>query len=234
MNDTFSFNRFAAVLKKDFADYIRRLGITMLLCVLVSSFFFWIISVVYHTDVSPNARMSMMVVVTVLAVMAAPSRVYGKANKPCEGVTFAMLPASALEKFLSMFVLCSLLTPVVCYAGNMLVDALLTLLPLGGFHDFVAFPDVNLTTWTFAVLWFLLISSFFMFGNMLFKNLKLGKLVLAILAFLFVVVCMSQSHLFLKAMETLATHSWMPYVVLIALDAAFYYCAFLRIKHVRY
>ena len=104
-------------------------------------------------------------------------------NLPREGVGFAMMPATNLEKFFSMFLYCSLVTPVVTLVGSWLVDCLMTLLPFGGFKDFAMYEDFlrNISFGDFMMLAVSLVtaawaeSSIFMFGNMVFKRRKAGK-----------------------------------------------------------
>ena len=76
-------------------------------------------------------------------MMMVPSKVYGNANLSREGVSFAMLPASSLEKFISMFLYCAIVTPVIVFFGGYLVDALLSLFPFGGFEKPIRLHTLN-------------------------------------------------------------------------------------------
>ena len=145
----------------------------------------------------------MLCIWTFLAMMLVPSKVYGNANLSREGVGFAMLPASSLEKFVSMFLYCAIVTPIVVFFGGYLVDALLSVFPFGGFekpihlytiNDFVrmmdnsegviqngnmelSFGDVFPIAVIRTSLYVGIIqwAAIFMLGNMLFKKHKAGK-----------------------------------------------------------
>ena len=132
--------------------------------------------------------------------MQAPSRVYGKVNWEKEGVSFAMLPASSLEKFLSMVFFCVVVTPLLLFFGGFLVDTLLSLLPFGHYdesihlyslneiHDMLCDEegifqmDPNSDTYfsvgvfrTIVYFLVILLISLFMLGNMIFKRRSAGK-----------------------------------------------------------
>ena len=192
MNNTFSFERFGKVLTMDFKNYIRNFGISLLvMCCMPAAH--WILSLLFGIDGSTILRGIMIFVVCCFGVILAPVKVYGKANLPREGVAYAMLPASSLEKFLSMFVFCAIVTPIVCLAGGWLIDTLLTVLPFGGFKEYVNMFAVNkifddaenvgdliqvvtpFKMWYSIVLGMLFWSAVFMLGNMLFKKRKVGK-----------------------------------------------------------
>ena len=68
--------------------------------------------------------------------MMVPAKAFGDINLPREGVSYAILPVSNLEKYLSYALYC-LLTPVVIFIGSWAFDSLLTLLPLGGFDHYI-------------------------------------------------------------------------------------------------
>ena len=138
MNDSFSFERFGKVLKMDFGNYVQSFGISMLVLCL-TPVALWIISILGKFPVDIEVRGSFMVTLIGLATILVPEKIYGHVNQPREGVGFAMLPATSSEKFFSMLVWCSLVTPLVCALGLYLVDTLLTVLPFGGFKEYVTF-----------------------------------------------------------------------------------------------
>ena len=54
-----------------------------------------------------------------------------------------MLPASSLEKFLSMFIHCAILTPFIIFCWAHVVDLLLSLFPFGGFEKPIHLYSLN-------------------------------------------------------------------------------------------
>ncbi|MBQ6771431.1 MAG: hypothetical protein IJP44_10715 [Bacteroidales bacterium] len=202
MNNTFNFNRFKNLLLKDGKMYIRNFGTSLIVWCCLNAIF-WIFNLLFGSTSNPQFRFGMLCVWTGLAMMMVPSKVYGNANLSREGVGFAMLPASSLEKFVSMFIYCAIVTPVVVFFGGYLVDALLSLFPFGGFEKpiqlhtlndlirvidnnegvvqagdmSVAFTDVFPIGVMRTSLYMGIIqwAAIFMLGNMLFKKHKTGK-----------------------------------------------------------
>lgn len=182
MNNKFKFKRFWQVAAYDWKRFIRNFGITLLVWISIPVMF-WVTSLVFDFEVDPGVRLFIIFGLIAITVMSAPSRIYGKVNQSREGVGFAMLPATNLEKFISMFLYCSLVTPFLTLVGAWLIDNLMTLLPFGGFKEFIPLQYI-LTDSSFSDLMLALVamvttawaeSSIFMFGNMIFKRRKSGK-----------------------------------------------------------
>lgn len=142
MNNTFAFNRLKNLLLKDGKMYIRNFGTSLIVWCCLNAIF-WIFNLLFGSETMPPIRFGMLCTWTALAMMMAPSKVYGNANLSREGVGFAMLPTSSLEKFISMFIYCAIVTPVVVFFGGYLVDALLSLFPFGGFEEPIHLYTIN-------------------------------------------------------------------------------------------
>jgi hypothetical protein len=202
MNNTFNFNRFKNLLLKDGKMYIRNFGTNLIVFCCLSAIF-WIFNLLFGSSSESTFRFGMLCTWTGLAMMMVPEKAYGKANLSREGVAFAMLPASSLEKFISMFLYCAIVTPVVVFFGGYLVDTLLSLFPFGGFEKPIHLHTINdivhmidnsegvvqsssmVTSFTdvfpIAVIRTSLYvgiiqwAAIFMLGNMVFKKHKVGK-----------------------------------------------------------
>ena len=142
MNNTFNFNRFKNLLLKDGKTYIRNFGSTLIAFCCMTAII-WIFSLLFGRPAEGVSRLVVIVASVIFAMMIAPSKVYGNANLSREGVGFAMLPASSLEKFISMFLYCAIVTPVVVFFGGYLVDTLLSLFPFGGFEKPIHLYTLN-------------------------------------------------------------------------------------------
>ena len=142
MNNTFAFNRFKNLLLKDGKMYIRNFGTSLIVWCCLNAIF-WIFNLLFGSETMPPIRFGMLCTWTALAMMMAPSKVYGNANLSREGVGFAMMPASSLEKFVSMFVYCAVVTPIVVFFGGYLVDAFLSIFPFGGFENPIRLYSLN-------------------------------------------------------------------------------------------
>ena len=202
MNNTFAFNRFKDLLLKDGKMYIRNFGTSLIVWCCLNAIF-WIFNLLFSSETMPPVRFGMLCIWTTLAMMMVPSKVYGNANLSREGVGFAMMPASSLEKFVSMFIYCAIVTPVVVFLGGYLVDAFLSIFPFGGFDGRIRIYTIGeivhmiddtsgvAQTGKASVLFsdifpvgvirtafytgIISWSAIFMLGNMLFKKHKAGK-----------------------------------------------------------
>ena len=142
MNNTFSFNRFKNLLLKDGKMYIRNYGTSLIVWCCLNAIF-WIFNLLFGSETMPPVRFGMLCTWTALAMLMVPSKVYGNANLSREGVGFAMMPASSLEKFVSMFVYCAIVTPIVVFFGGYLIDAFLSVFPFGGFEKPIRLYSLN-------------------------------------------------------------------------------------------
>ena len=203
MNNTFSFNRFKNLLLKDGKLYIRNFGTSLIVWCSLNAIF-WIFNLLFGSSTMPPVRFGMLCTWTALAMIMVPSKVYGNANLSREGVGFAMMPASSLEKFVSMFLYCAIVTPIVVFFGGYLVDTLLSLFPFGGFdkpirlytlneivsrmmtdnEGVVQMGELSISATTLFPIGVIRTSLYmgiiqwaalFMLGNMLFKKHKAGK-----------------------------------------------------------
>ena len=135
MENTFNFERFGKVFSLDVKRYVTQFGLTFLiLCAM--PIVMWLISLVFGFRMPCVARVTVTWMAIWLSAILVPAKAFGYINLQREGVSYAMLPASNLEKFLSIAILC-LLTPIAVMACSYGIDSLLTLLPWGGFNKFI-------------------------------------------------------------------------------------------------
>ena len=211
MNNTFSFKRFKNLLLNDGKMYYRNFGIMLLLLCCMPAIFM-VTHLLFGGKTGTEFRYIFINFIAIIAMMVVPEKVYGKANLSREGVGFAMLPASSLEKFLSMFIYCAVLTPIIAILGSYLIDTLLSFLPFSGmdkriplFSDeyyysniidieggVTPFSSSQVKTYLniYSIFHNLCFSAIFMLGNMVFKKHKTGKTIICILGATFVLfVC---------------------------------------------
>ena len=135
MNNTFNINRFGKLLAFDGRKYLRNFGITLaILCGL--NLVLWLLTLIFDFTMPTLPRWGIIYLAVFLGVIMVPAKAFGDINLSREGVRFAMLPVSNLEKYLSYVLFC-LLTPVVIIFGSWAIDSLLTLLPFGGFEHYI-------------------------------------------------------------------------------------------------
>ena len=138
MNNKFDWNRFCKVVHKDFRNMWPMFGITMLILAALP-FAVWLFMAVFGIDkaMPPDFRLIMIETMAMLAAIMAPSRMYRTWNLRNEGIYYAMLPASKLEKYCSALLFSLVVCPLSVYLGGMVLDVFLTLLPFGAWQDWL-------------------------------------------------------------------------------------------------
>lgn len=233
----FNLDRFVDILKKEWSEYFRAYGISLIVwsCIPV---LLWIATLVFDIQIDANSRGWFAGMMVFLAMMNVPEKVYGKVNLQREGVAYSMLPATAGEKFFSMMIYCSIVTPVLCFAGCMLMDFLMYLMPFGGFNDVIILPVLGFgKEYLLMILFLLIVSAVFMFGNMVFKKRKAGKTVAWIFLIGFVlvnVISLIFDNLVSIDFEILPGNEWTVNLVLAMIAAGFYFGTYRKIKTQKY
>lgn len=207
MNKTFDIKRFGNVLRHDAMSYLQNFGWTLVV-LLAIPILIWSILYINMDDteaVVNYERYGFLLVLAIIAMILAPSRLYKNANDSRKGIQFAMLPASNMEKFLSMSIYCLVVTPLLYLVGAVVIDCILTLIPGKNPYGWFVFrnifhtnimkvelnDDIFLMSLPFYQV-FLLLSyvSIFMFTNMIFKKRKVSKTIgiLALIGIIFMVI----------------------------------------------
>lgn len=220
MNNTFNIQRFGKILKHDglnfFPNFILSLAILWAIPVVI-----YLFTALMPTDGTVHiydamARINNIDFLLKIAIIIAPAILYKTCNDSRKGIGYAMLPASTLEKFLSMVIFCVIVTPIVYIAGALAIDSILALIngPYDGFALSMYFDKFSQIEYSFEqhgtkvmvddalpliisnlspafmrvlnILGTLMLSSIFMFGNMIFKKRKTGKMI-GILILLFII-----------------------------------------------
>ena len=223
MNNTLDIKRFGKILKHDglnfFPNMILALAILWAIPIIIYLFTSLIPSDETSKEFDAFPRISTIDFIKKIAIIIAPVRLYKYCNDSHQGITYAMLPASTLEKFLSMVIYCVIVTPIIYIAGALTIDSLLALFhgPYNGFavaYYFDSFAQFdhsieksqlvfneedalllfNSISSTYmliiGLLGTLMLSSIFMFGNMIFKKHKTAKMIgiLILLAIILMIV----------------------------------------------
>ena len=220
MNNTFNINRFGKILKHDGLNFFPNLILALAIIWAIPVVVYLFTSLMPSDDTTqiydPFSRIDLISTLSSIVLIIAPARLYRYCNDPRKGIGYAMLPASTLEKFLSMVIYCVIVTPIIYIAGALAIDSILALFngPYEGFAVsayFNKFAQINYfldndqmnglldDTWPIffnslsptimlllSLFGTLLLSSIFMFGNMIFKKHKTGKMI-GILIILFII-----------------------------------------------
>lgn len=240
MSNKFNFKRFGQVLAKDWKNYFRNFGISLIVwsCIPVLG---WITTLIFDFNMDLGTRTSIIGILFYSVLIFVPSKVYGKANLSRDGIGFATLPAASTEKFFSMMFYCSVLTPIIVGLGSWAIDTLLALLPFGGFNGFVALPKNRLGLMLVSIsCWVLLLSSIFLLGNMVFKKRKAGKTIAWGMLIVFVITMAFQLCNFWKVFARWQTNMkpgvfpWIFDAIILVVAIMFYILTYRRIKNQKY
>ena len=141
MNNTFEWSRFCKVVRKDFSNIWQNAGTSLLIITLLpilAWLLWWALSGIEEIPaIVPEVRWCFIAGSVMLAAIVSPSRMYRTSNLQKEGIYFAMLPASKLEKYLSMLLFTIVVCPLLCFLGGMVLDYFLTLLPFGPYNKWL-------------------------------------------------------------------------------------------------
>ena len=223
MNNTFNINRFGKVLKHDGLNFFPNMGLALAILWAIPVIFYLFVSLMpgHETHVfDAYSRIDTIDLILKITIIIAPARLYKYCNDQRQGISYAMLPASIFEKFLSMVIYCVIVTPIVYIAGALAIDSILALYngPYEGFavpiyfdkhaqlsyivdeHNMAGVFDDSWTVFlnslspTFmsflGMFGMLMLSSIFMFGNMIFKKHKTPKMIgiLILLSIIFMIL----------------------------------------------
>ena len=142
MNDTFDIKRLGRLIKYEVINYIPNFFKSLLIFASVIAAV-WIFSLTVDFNACPHSRALLVNVLFVLAIVLSPFIVYKDMNDRKKGYIYAMIPASTLEKLLSMIVLCVVIVPLLAYAVLTATDLLLWLLSKVGIGPFLHMEFYN-------------------------------------------------------------------------------------------
>ncbi len=149
MNEVFDIKRLWKLMQYEVVNYIPNFFKSLLIfsSVIAAT---WIFSLTVDFAVLPEGRDKLVATLFTLAVILSPFIVYKDMNNRKKGYIYAMIPASTLEKLLSMVVLCVVVVPVLSYAMLTATDLLLWLFTKIGMGSFYSMEFYNPFTETFA------------------------------------------------------------------------------------
>lgn len=195
-NNIFSINRFEKVIKNDISRYVPKYYGALLVFLSIMPFIAFINLVILDTTLGANTRLVLLFLITVVAAFVSPFIIYKTANHKKKGVDFIMLPASALEKFLSMVLITAILIPIGIMAAQIIIDTLISLILPSVFKGTLF--SINLfnleNIGKFGEI--MLFQCFALAGNMVFHQYKLSKSIACIFVLLMIVGSIMSSTLF--------------------------------------
>lgn len=187
MKEIFDINRFYKTVRNDLNTNGRRYFIALLIFMAIMPLYLLLRFILGGGPISINTRIISFVILAFILIFLAPFSLYKDANHRKRGLDFIMLPASGLEKFLSMFLICSIILPVTLIISYLFVDTILVAIPNRFYKDYIFSADLISWDNIRGFLSIILIQSTALCGNMLFRKNKVTKTILSFIAILFVV-----------------------------------------------
>ena len=209
MNNTFNFKRFGKYLAYDLKSVWEEQRVFLLTYALIPVItyivivFFALVGHGFSMDFSDYTlarpsialRVSVFSLVSVIFLIFFPSRTYGFITDKAKGSAWIQLPASRLEKFSSMMLICLVIIPVAFFCAYLISDALVCLVDKNcGSSIFSSWNSLDMTSYdedgkSFKIagkgIWFLAngvlqIVSVFLLGALIFKKNKVAKTILTL------------------------------------------------------
>ena len=205
MNNVFDLKRFGNYFLYDLRNAKNNYGLTLLIlgCMPIAIFLvvqlFSLIFYQHLTELVMAPKYIQIAIILLVATIGAGPRIYGHVTEKKAGSNFLMLPASTLEKWLSMGLVVCVAVPLVLFALQIASDALMSLVfptfyggrvyelvPLQEIKDSMVEHGVHFNfagylflEWCESVLVFTL-------GAIIFKKSKIAKTILCLMGISFI------------------------------------------------
>lgn len=206
MNETFDIKRLGTLLRYEIVNYIPHFFKSLLIFASVIAAV-WIFSLTIDAPIMQFGRAELVRALFILAIILSPFIIYKDMNNRKKGYIYAMIPASTLEKLLSMTVLCVAIVPLLTYAVLTGTDLLLWLLSKVGIGSFLYMELYN--PFTIAeivddeylqphiypifdsIIYFVNLIAYTMMFNTIFRKNKVLKTILFNISFTFAFVILT-------------------------------------------
>lgn len=171
MNNIFDIQRFGKVLVNDLKTKYKTKFFTITGIALYP--FIFVLLSLFNWDMfilGAELRQVFTMFIGAFSILLAPFVLYGNVNKKKRGTDYIMLPASAFEKYLSMLIMCIVVTPVTTVGACYLVDTVAaTIFP----NILPGYSVNNISIEWYVVLVVALYSSVSILGNLVFRKHKI-------------------------------------------------------------
>jgi len=207
MSNIFEIRRFCKYFTHDIKSLTTRYGISLAVLSLVPFITYFMMGTIMYLDHqdqgwsvdSASCAATSLAIAFISLMLSAPVKLYGSLTEKKAGSSWILVPASPLEKSLSMVIVSIVVLPLVVFAGNYVSLALLSLFDhsfTNELHTFLSEPldftgSVMYVSGKGIPMLFIGISQSiltFLLGAIVFKKAKPGKTIL---------VCFAISALFL-------------------------------------
>ncbi len=175
MNNTFDINRLGKLIRFDGVQFSQKLLKSIIIIEAAIFFGAWMFISALRTTSLPDERSFMFYLSVFLVSVFNIERLYGDNNDPKKGIQFAMLPASTLEKTISIIFYCCIVLPLTCLILSLIMDSILAVLPFGGFEGFTTLSSFSGNDYGTTLTSFISTTLIFILGTVLFKKRQTVK-----------------------------------------------------------
>ena len=206
MNNVFDFKRFGNYFLYDLRNAKNNYGLSLLILggmPIVLYIIVQLFSLIFSQHLTPIAmpvKYIQICIVILIATIGAGTKIYGHVTDKKAGSNFLMLPASTLEKWLSMCLVVCVVVPFVLFALQIASDAAMSLifpnsygarlyelLPLQQAKDMLNEEGIQINMEGYLFLEWCQSALIFTLGAIIFKKSKIAKTILCLLAISFVI-----------------------------------------------
>lgn len=141
MNNIFSFDRFLKVLKYDLKMRVPAIGTMFLVFLVLPHVLHFVMN--YDSVFRESLRVELIGTMLFCISFFAPFSIYSVLREKQGAGSYIMIPASGLEKFASMVLICSVILPIVFCVGSLIVDSLFTLVFRNMYGGFISLQQAD-------------------------------------------------------------------------------------------
>ena len=158
-SDIFNFSRFSKFFVSDLKSCTSNFGLSFITLSAIIPLAAYIICILINLTCNDGNwqapgvifRTFLLVITMICITIFMPVKCYGKLTEKNYGSFYLLIPASTLEKFLSMIILCAVISPLVACSIYFLVDSLLCLVdPTCGDNVFYLISNARKTIMDFV------------------------------------------------------------------------------------
>ena len=192
MKEFFNINRFFKLVQKESSErFHMSLKIAAIFGALLAGYWLSIIVFSYGESTSiASSRASFIFFAAMLSMLIAPFNLYKSYNHKKGGIDYLLLPASVMEKYLSMLINCVILLPVFTFCTVLLTDTIITTVTPQIFNGY-AISSLNLgEKFAKGYAEALIMQLGFIYCNLLFRKYKVTKTLLSTIG-LYIVFAMT-------------------------------------------
>lgn len=186
MKKIININRVGKLIKKDLSENLRKI-VVIISTMIITTIAVWLLTVILkgNSATGTTERLHFIRALTFVSLFITPFILYGFINHKFHGVNYTLIPATVLEKLISIFIVSSVIVPVVIFCGAIVTDTVLALATPSTYKGYLFASSGILSNSGSTIVKvfgsFFLISSTALYGNLLFRKNKMLMTILSVI-----------------------------------------------------